>query len=236
MSTMIACKNISFSYPTGKPIIQQLSFDIQANEFVSIVGPSGCGKSTILRLLCGLEQPSSGELVLNQTVGYMPQKDLLMPWRNIYDNVILPMQIQKNPTNRTQVMQYMQDFGLESVAEKFPYELSGGMRQRVAFLRTFLTNCPVFAIDEPFSALDAITKEYMEDWLLEKCHTYQKTAILVTHDLEEAWRLSDRIFVMTQNTPLEIFDIQSLKTSEHQAQEVKAQIRAKLHEAYEQMR
>lgn len=236
LSKTIACRNVSFSYQVEEALIHDLSFEIHQHEFVSIVGPSGCGKSTVLRLLCGLEKPALGELDFNGVVGYMPQKDLLMPWRDIYHNVVLPMQIKKKKIDRSQIIAWMRDFGLERVAHKYPYELSGGMRQRVAFLRTFLTDCSIFAIDEPFSALDAITKEYMETWLLEKCRLHKKTALLVTHDLEEAWRLSDRIFVMTKNAPLDIFDIRSIRTNQEQAEEVKRQIRTKLQNAYEKMR
>lgn len=176
-------------------------------EFVTLIGPSGCGKSTLFNVICGLLEPDVGEVwldgaaVVSRTgrVGYMPQKDLLLPWRRVLDNVILGPEIRGEDltASRREARSLLPLFGLEGFADAYPATLSGGMRQRAALLRTFLTHQDVMLLDEPFGALDAITRIELQDWLLEVWRHLRKTILFITHDVEEAIFLSDRIYVLT---------------------------------------
>jgi len=176
-------------------------------EFVTLIGPSGCGKSTMFNIICGLLEPDAGEVWLDGApaatrtgqVGYMPQKDLLLPWRQVLDNVILGPEIagQDLQAARQEARSLLPLFGLEGFANVYPATLSGGMRQRAALLRTFLTHQDVMLLDEPFGALDAITRVELQDWLLEVWRHLRKTILFITHDVEEAIFLSDRVYVLT---------------------------------------
>jgi ABC-type nitrate/sulfonate/bicarbonate transport system ATPase subunit len=194
----------------GRPGVRALDgIDIEAAEgqFVSIVGPSGCGKSTLFNILAGLIEPTSGQVYLNDlpagellgTFGYMPQKDLLMPWRSVLDNTTLGLEIGGVPrrTARKRALQDFPRFGLTGFENGWPASLSGGMRQRAALLRTFLAGREVMLLDEPFGALDALTRQEMQAWLLEIWHADRKTIVFVTHDVEEAIFLSDRVYVLS---------------------------------------
>lgn len=175
-------------------------------EFVSIVGPSGCGKSTLLNIVAGLEQPTSGEVLLDGQpaperlgrVAYMHQRDLLLPWRRLVDNVVLPLELRGVPKHeaRRRALPWLARFGLAEFAEAYPAQLSGGMRQRAAFLRTLLAERPLLLLDEPFGALDALTRAGLQEWLLALWEELDRTVILVTHDVEEAILLSDRVVVL----------------------------------------
>lgn len=183
--------------------------DLEAyeNEFVSIVGPSGCGKSTLLDILAGLQEPTEGEVLLEGQrvtsllgrLGYMPQQDLLMPWRRLIDNTILGLEVAGQPRRaaRERALQEFPRFGLKGFERKYPAELSGGMRQRAALLRTFLAGRQVMLLDEPFGALDALTRLEMQEWLLDVWESSKKCIIFVTHDVEEAVFLSDRVYAMS---------------------------------------
>ncbi|MDC6705813.1 ATP-binding cassette domain-containing protein, partial [Leclercia adecarboxylata] len=159
-----------------------------------IIGASGSGKSTIFRLITGLEQPTQGEIHLNGEmmeerlgrVGYMPQQDLLMPWRTIIDNAMLPLEIKGVPKKEAelQISKLLKDFGLKGVETAYPSDLSGGMKQRVSFLRTVLSGSNILLLDEPFSALDAITRLTMQEWLLEQWQKWKKTIVFITHDVD----------------------------------------------------
>lgn len=211
--SVLEFKNVIFSYQSDKnqkiPMIEGLNLQIHDGEFVSIIGPSGSGKSTIFRLITGLEQPEEGGIFLNGKqsenrlgiVGYMPQQDLLMPWRTIMENAVLPLEIKgvKKAEAEARVSELLNDFGLNGVENKFPGDLSGGMKQRVSFLRTVLSGSNILLLDEPFSALDAITRLTMQEWLLEQWEKRQKTILFITHDVDEALFLSDRIFVMQEH-------------------------------------
>lgn len=178
-----------------------------ANEFVTLIGPSGCGKSTLFNIICGLLKQDTGAILLNGVpavsrigqVGYMPQKDLLLPWRRVLDNVILGPEIvgEDLQAARQEALSLLPLFGLEGFAEVYPAALSGGMRQRAALLRTFLTHQDVLLLDEPFGALDAITRIELQDWLLGVWQHLRKTILFITHDVEEAVFLSDRVYVLT---------------------------------------
>ncbi|TPV45678.1 ABC transporter ATP-binding protein [Bacillus dicomae] len=193
--------NVSFHYDE-KPIINELNASIQDKEFVSIIGPSGCGKSTLFRLITGLEEASTGQIELTETkshpVGYMPQKDMLLPWRTIIENAALPLECQGVQKKEAQVKakELLHKFGLQGYEKKYPKDLSGGMRQRVSFIRTLLTGGEILLLDEPFSALDALTKASLQEWLFEQWKEWEKTILFITHDVEEALFLSNRIFVV----------------------------------------
>ena len=189
------------------PVLRGIDLRVRRGEFVSIIGPSGCGKSTLLNLIAGLEQPSRGRILMDGRqaagrpgeVGYMHQKDLLLPWRSVLDNAVLGPEIRGEPRAeaRRAAMELMQPFGLQGFEKSYPAQLSGGMRQRVAFLRTVLADRDVILLDEPFGALDALTRAGMQEWLLGLWESWSKTVVLVTHDVEEAVLLSDRVCVLT---------------------------------------
>lgn len=195
---------LNFSYG-NQTILKDLSFAIGEGEFVSILGPSGCGKSTLLNVLAGSLVPGSGEVRIDGEriagvcgkFAYMPQNDLLLPWRTILSNVCLYGEIHHRKEELKQTAkQQMERFGLGGYENKYPDELSGGMRQRAAFLRTTLCEADIYLLDEPFGALDVITRGAMQDWLRELCSSLKKTILLVTHDTDEAIYLSDRILIM----------------------------------------
>lgn len=212
-SPALQFKQVHFSYGHNnheKEVLKEVNFTVKHGEFVSIVGASGTGKSTIFRLAVGLEQPSRGDIFLNNEkvkhrlgkVGYMPQQDLLMPWRTIKENAMLPLEIKgKNGMNDELVLHLLKEFGLQGYENKYPHELSGGMKQRVSFLRASLSGSNLLLLDEPFSALDAMTKLFMQEWLLAQWENQQSTILFITHDISEALFLSDRIFIMTE-TPV----------------------------------
>jgi putative hydroxymethylpyrimidine transport system ATP-binding protein len=209
--TAIKFDEVSFQYGRGnaeRPILNKLTFSIPKGEFVSIVGASGSGKSTIFRLIVGLEQPNEGDISFNGRieqsrfgkVGYMPQQDLLMPWRTIRQNAQLVPEIKRKRDDK-QVQILLKEFGLEGYEDKYPHELSGGMKQRVSFLRATLSGSDILLLDEPFSALDAMTKMYMQEWLLEQWEKQQSTILFITHDISEALFLSDRVYIVKE-TPI----------------------------------
>lgn len=209
--TAVKFTNVTFQYEHQQqsiPILDALNFHIEAGEFVSILGASGSGKSTIFRLITGLENPNAGSIFINEKesrnrlgkTGYMPQQDLLMPWRTVRQNAALALEVKKQK-NPALIDNLLQDFGLAGYEDNFPHELSGGMRQRVSFLRATLSGSNILLLDEPFSALDAMTKLFMQEWLLEKWEEQQSTILFITHDVSEAIFLSDRILVVT-DTPI----------------------------------
>lgn len=179
---------------------------------MSVIGPSGCGKSTIFRLVNKLLPPAEGNILVNgQNInglknycGYMPQQDMLFPWRTVKENVMLPMEIQGSISKaemEERAEQALESVGLKDWGKKSPRELSGGMRQRAAFARTVLTGSDLLLLDEPFSALDYLTRLSMREWLLEQWEREQKTVLFITHDVEEAVFLSSRILVV-EETPI----------------------------------
>ena len=193
-------------------ILNHIEFDVKDGEFVAILGPSGCGKSTILNILAGLLVADSGIVTVdNKEVkgisnhfSYMPQSDLLLPWKTILDNVTLYGQINGNRKEAVeQAKQEFKRFGLDGYQDAYPSQLSGGMRQRAAFLRTALCKAEILLLDEPFGALDVITRNDMQDWLLNLRKEYNRTNLLVTHDIDEALYLADRILILS-NKPSRI--------------------------------
>ena len=198
---------MAFTTPTGGfRAVAPLDLSIDSGRFVSLVGPSGCGKTTIFNIVAGLLQPTSGRVFIDGSdatgtigrVGYMLQKDLLLPWRSVIDNVILGMEIQGEPLKaaRERALPLLRRYGLAGFEYAYPSALSGGMRQRAALLRTLLFDTDVILLDEPFGALDAQTKLHMQEWLLGLWADFGKTVVFVTHDVEEAIYLSDEVYVM----------------------------------------
>lgn len=196
--------DLNFSYK-DKQVLRGLSFSVKEREFVSILGPSGCGKSTILKLLTGVLKKESGALLADgreisnpsEHFAYMPQNDLLFPWKNILDNVCLYGRIHGSLKEaREEALKHFPAFGLSGYEYKYPDSLSGGMRQRAAFLRTALCHANILLLDEPFGALDVITRGEMQDWLLSMRERLNRTVLLVTHDMDEAIYLSDRILIL----------------------------------------
>jgi len=198
----------TFQSPDGEiQALADISFSMDNGAFVSIVGPSGCGKSTLLNILAGLEAPSAGQVFLDgepvqgttEKIGYMPQKDELFPWRTIWGNLVLGLEIQrrKNPEDLERIRQLLQRYGLAAFEKKLPAQLSGGMRQRCALIRTMATDPGLLLLDEPFSALDYQTRLSVSDDIHTMIRQEGKTALLVTHDISEAVSMSDRVIVLS---------------------------------------
>ena len=191
------------SHHAAVAALGEVSLELRQGEFVSLVGPSGCGKTTLLKILAGLvpaQTPLDGaQTALLGKVGYMPQNDQLMPWRTTLDNVTLGLELAGTGREaaRARARRELELFGLTGFERHWPRALSGGMRQRAALLRTFLAGRDVLLLDEPFGALDALTREAMREWLLSVWEADRKTILLVTHDVEEALFLSDRVHVMS---------------------------------------
>ena len=211
---MIQILHAAFVYqsPDGEvEALRDVSFDVQEGEFCSIVGPSGCGKSTLLSALAGLERLSGGSLELDgepvcgpsRKVGFMPQRDQLFEWRSIWGNVTLGLTVrgENTPQRQAHVRELLERYGLADFAQKRPSQLSGGMRQRCALIRTLAAQPKVLLLDEPFSALDYLTRLSMREWLLEQWEREKKTVLFITHDVEEAVFLSSRILVV-ENMPI----------------------------------
>lgn len=183
------------------------SLALQPGEFVSLVGPSGCGKSTLFNIISGLLRPDEGSVLLDGAditgtsgnVGYMLQKDLLVPWRSVVGNITLGAALTRGVTkaDRVQAVEFAQRYGLGDFLDHYPHALSGGMRQRVALMRTLATNHDVLLLDEPFGALDSQTRLEMQQWLLEVWADTRRTVLFVTHDVDESIFLSDRVLVMS---------------------------------------
>lgn len=206
----IAVRNVFKSFRVDGRIVNVLndiSLDLLEGEFLTVIGPSGCGKSTLLNVMCGLEEPDEGEIRLHGRlgadrlghVGYMPQRDLLLPWRKMLDNIVLGPEVMGRDLaeTRRRARDLLPLFGLEGFEDSYPHELSGGMRQRAALMRTFLCEQEIVLLDEPLGALDALTRRVMRDWLLEVWAQFGQSLVFVTHDVDEAVFLSDRIYVLS---------------------------------------
>lgn len=204
---MLQFEDVSFRYAEdAEAMMEHLNFSVEDGAFASIIGASGCGKSTIFRLINGLEQLQSGSITvdgkpvqsLKNYSAFMPQKDLLFPWRTIEKNIALPMELAHIPKEEQEkrCTEVLQQVGLLEYRKKYPKDLSGGMKQRVAFARTLLAGADLLLLDEPFSALDYLTRVDMQEWLLHQWEYYHKTILFITHDVEEAIFLSKYIYVI----------------------------------------
>ena len=203
MEPVVELQNVSYSYHRPDREIRSLhhlSFSVLPGEFVAIVGPSGCGKSTLLSLICGLLQPEEGEVIIRaRRTGFMPQKDHLLEWRSIFRNAILGPEMQHHNTLEVQeaVRNMLSAYGLDSFQNARPSELSGGMRQRAALIRTLALQPDLLLLDEPFSALDYQTRLEVSDDIGGILRREKRTAVLVTHDLSEAISLGNRVIVLS---------------------------------------
>jgi NitT/TauT family transport system ATP-binding protein len=227
MPAQLIVRKITKSFP-GKAeavrVLDDLSFAINERDFVSIIGPSGCGKTTIFNIIAGLLEPDSGTMhyrgeeieSLRGRVGYMMQKDLLFPWRTVLGNVLLGLETRgvDRDEAESKAHQYLKDFGLAGFENAYPKTLSGGMRQRVALIRTLIMDPDILLLDEPFSALDYQTRLYLEGVLKDAVQTYNKTVILVTHDIDEAVALSKRVVVLS-GRPARVKMVHDIEISAH---------------------
>jgi len=192
-----------------KPLDTLAAIDlfVNAGEFVTVIGPSGCGKSTLFNIVAGVDQPTSGIVAIDGDAqgeragksGYMPQQPLLLPWRTVEENIMLGLDVRRLPRKKAEREAYelLKRFGLADFAHHYPATLSGGMRQRVALLRTVLFNSSFLLLDEPFGALDALTRLSLQMWLLDLWQTFHSSVLFITHDVREAILLSDRIYVLS---------------------------------------
>ncbi len=203
-------EGVSKVFRDGRKSLETLaSIDLVVNlgEFVTVIGPSGGGKSTLFNIVAGVDQPSSGVVAIDGDAtgvragksGYMPQQPLLLPWRTVEENVMLGLDVRRVPRKKAQqeAQELLKRFGLAEFAHNYPATLSGGMRQRVALLRTVLFNSSFLLLDEPFGALDALTRLSLQMWLLELWQTFHSSVLFITHDVREAILLSDRIYVLS---------------------------------------
>jgi len=198
---MIEVENLFNTYTTNNTnieVLRDISLHCNKNEFVSIIGPSGCGKSTLFKIISGLISEYSGNINVGGKVFYMHQNDNLMPWRTVYKNIILPYEIAKIKPDKSHMEYLIKEFELDEFMDMYPYQLSGGMRKRVSLLRAYLANREIMLLDEPFGSLDSLTKKTMYKWLLEIWNRHKKTVLFITHDIEEAIYLSDRIYIMNK--------------------------------------
>ena len=205
---VIDVSHIYFSKESTTTALLDVSFTVDKGEFISLLGPSGCGKTTLLSIISGLIEPTFGTITLenervgtnNRHIGYMLQQDYLFPWKTIEENILLGLKLMNRLDQQTRktALALLEKMGLYNVEDKYPAELSGGMRQRVALVRTLATEPKVLLLDEPFSALDFQTKLKLEDLVFNTLKQFNKTAILVTHDIGEAIAMSDRIYLFSK--------------------------------------
>lgn len=192
----------------GLLTLRDINIKAEDQAFVGVLGPSGCGKSTLFNIISGLMNPDSGRVLIEGCdvtgktgrVSYMHQKDLLLPSCDILDNVSIPLLLKGMPRKRArrEAAQYLEQFGLEGFGDYYPGQLSGGMRQRAALLRTYLFSSDIMLLDEPFASLDAITKRKMHSWLIQVFNRFRPTVLFITHDVDEALYLSDKVYVLSE--------------------------------------
>lgn len=207
---ILALRGVGKTFPARPhPVraLDRIDLVAGAHEFVAIVGPSGSGKSTLFNIVAGLERPTEGEVLIHGRraegkpglVGYMPQRDLLLPWLTVLDNACLGLELQgvARRAARAEALAYFERFGLAGFERQYPPALSGGMRQRAAFLRTVLCRRDILLLDEPFGALDALTRQSMQEWLLDLWTELRSTVLFITHDIDEALFLADRVYVLS---------------------------------------
>ncbi|NLZ28183.1 MAG: ABC transporter ATP-binding protein [Firmicutes bacterium] len=217
---LLKLDNISSTYTFGSellPVLEGVSLRVNAGEFVSLLGPSGSGKSTLLKIAAGLLEPDRGQVSLEgkditgrpAKVGYMPQQDLLFPWKTLLQNAAMPLLAEGKDRKEAsaRVRELLPVFGLEGFASYYPDQLSGGMKQRAALLRTVLMESNLMLLDEPFAALDALTRENLREWLLRILDRFQRAVLFVTHSIDEAICLSDRIYMISDRPGRIILEI-----------------------------
>lgn len=220
--------NIQKEYETLE-VLNDINFHLNQGEIISILGASGCGKSTLLNIIAGFIKPTSGTVLKDgkditgkiSETAYMLQDDLLLPYKTIFENVILPITIKGFLTNekKSEILNLFKIFGLEGYEKFYPREISGGMKQRAALLRTYLCGTDIYLFDEPFSKLDSITRDNMRVWFLEIWKTIHSSAIFITHDIDEAIILSDRIYIMSDKPAKIVKEILVSKDSKNISEE-----------------
>lgn len=215
MKEVISVKNVNKTYQAknGEVVaLNGIDFTVRQGEFIAIIGPSGCGKSTLLSIIAGLEEKNSGEIKINGEIGYMLQKDSLLEWRTIYHNVMLGLEIRKAKTkeNIEYVENLLRKYHLYEFKDKYPAQLSGGMRQRVALIRTLAIRPNILLLDEAFSALDYQTRILVTKDVYQILKNENITVLMVTHDISEAISMSDRVIVLS-NRPAKVKKIQEIK-------------------------
>ncbi|MGL5150540.1 MAG: ABC transporter ATP-binding protein [Clostridium sp.] len=194
----ITIENLSKKFDEVE-VLKNINISVEQGEIVSIIGPSGCGKSTIFNAITGLLKEYDGNVKVNGELSYMYQKDMMLPWKSVSDNIALPLILKGNNkiTSREKVNEYLENFGLKGYEGNYPNELSGGMRQRANFLKTYLTSDDIMLLDEPFGALDSLTRKELQMWLLNLKKEMNTTIMLITHDIDEAIFLSDKVYVLS---------------------------------------
>jgi ABC-type nitrate/sulfonate/bicarbonate transport system ATPase subunit len=194
---VVELATVTKSFGTRR-VLDGIDLAVRQGEFVSVIGPSGCGKSTVFGIVAGLDSPDSGS-VSAPTCAHMPQKDLLFPWRSVLENTALGLEVQRLPKKqaRARAAELFPRFGLAGFEDARPHQLSGGMRQRAALLRTVVQDRSVLLLDEPFGALDSLTRTEMQTWLQDVWQQYRWTVLMITHDVREAVFLSDRVIVLS---------------------------------------
>jgi len=223
---ILEIEKLSKSYKDVE-VIKGLDLHIKKGEFISIIGPSGCGKSTLFKIITGLLTEYSGSVKIDgsvlkkKVISYLPQKDLLLPWKTLYDNTTIPLEISGVKKEKWEgiIDPLMEEFGLLGFENRYPHELSGGMRQRGGLLRSFLIDSDLMLLDEPFGALDAMTRSSMQDWLLEIWKKHNHSILFITHDIEEAVYLSDRVYIMSAR-PGRFLDELEIKFSRPRKKEI----------------
>ncbi|MBD7914460.1 ABC transporter ATP-binding protein [Clostridium sp. Sa3CUN1] len=195
----IFMKNISKSFGDME-ILKDINIEVNEGELVSILGPSGSGKSTIFNILTNIISSYNGEVEINGDLSYMYQKDMMVPWKKVIDNIGIPLIFKGKSKKeaREEVKKHINEFGLSGFEYKYPSQLSGGMKQRANFFKTYLTSNDIILLDEPFGALDSMTRRKMQNWLLELTKEMKSTILFITHDIEEAILLSDRIYIISE--------------------------------------
>ena len=209
-SLKLSVQGVTKTYRDGRKTVEALTpidLSVADGEFVTLIGPSGCGKSTLFNIVAGVDEPTSGIVAIDGDTkskrtglsGYMPQQPLLLPWRTVEENVLLGLDVRRVPRKQAQhdALELLKRFGLSDFAQNYPTTLSGGMRQRVALLRTVLFNPSFLLLDEPFGALDALTRLSLQMWLLDLWQSLHASVLFITHDVREALLLSDRIYVLS---------------------------------------
>jgi NitT/TauT family transport system ATP-binding protein len=215
LETVLALKNVCKNFYTelGElKVLNNISFEVKKGEIIALIGPSGSGKTTLLNILAKIIPPTSGEVYLDGEIGYMFQRDHLLEWRTIWKNLLIGLEItsQNDEIHQERIKEMLRKYGLDGFTRNFPHELSGGMRQRIALIRTLSIEPKILLLDEPFSSLDYQTRLMVSDDIYHMIKTEKLTAILVTHDISEAISMADRIVVLSER-PAEIINIHDIK-------------------------
>ncbi len=215
MKTCLKVSNLQKTFEE-KPIFSNISFELKEHEILTFIGPSGCGKSSLLNIISGIDNDYSGEILIEtdevkkqekKSISFVQQRDLLIPWKTVLENATFGLEIGGGDkhSSRLLAIDLLKKFNLEGSEEKFPHQLSGGMRQRVSLMRSVLLQKPILLLDEPFASLDSITRENLQEWLIDLLDEFRFSVILVTHDIYEAIKISDRIIVLG-GSPSEMID------------------------------